>query len=236
MWTVLLNGNLNLSLTMTFISNLAALGKMPLWLFTLGRSLFSGIATEVPFMNILLTLISMLVPLGVGLAFQKWLPRVAKFCRRILAPVSIAMILFIIIFGTYANLYMFKLFTWTILIAAAANVWLGFLFGTLISKTCDLRLEDIVAVAVETGVQNTGIAIVLLGFSLEQPEADLAAVIPVAASIMTPLPLLCAYLVLKIRSRYFPQVQESRLYVMDDEEEKKVLPTPDSSDSVSKVL
>ncbi|XP_035232677.1 sodium/bile acid cotransporter-like [Stegodyphus dumicola] len=236
MWTVLLNGNLNLSLTMTFISNLAALGMMPLWLFTLGRSLFSGIATEVPFMNILLTLVSMLVPLGVGLAFQKWLPRVAKFCRHILAPVSIAMILFIIIFGTYANLYMFKLFTWTILIAAAANVWLGFLFGTLISKTCDLRLEDIVAVAVETGVQNTGIAIVLLGFSLEQPEADLAAVIPVAASIMTPLPLLCAYLFLKVRSRYFPQVQESRLYVMDDEEEKKVLPTPDSSDSVSKVL
>lgn len=27
MWTVLLNGNLNLSLTMTFISNLAALGN-----------------------------------------------------------------------------------------------------------------------------------------------------------------------------------------------------------------
>ncbi|KAF8782651.1 Sodium/bile acid cotransporter like protein [Argiope bruennichi] len=176
MWTVLLNGNLNLSLTMTFISNLAALGMMPLWLFTLGRSLFSEIATEVPFKNILLSLVSMLIPLAIGLAFQKWLPRVAKFCRKILAP-------------------------------------------------------DIIAVAVETGVQNTGIAIVLLGFSLEQPEADLAAVVPVAASIMTPLPLLCAYIFIKARNKYFPKAPESHLYVMDDEEEKKVLPTSSSIDS-----
>ncbi|XP_054717560.1 LOW QUALITY PROTEIN: hepatic sodium/bile acid cotransporter-like [Uloborus diversus] len=238
MWTVLLNGNLNLSLTMTFISNLAALGMMPLWLFTLGRSLFSEIATEVPVKNILLSLVSMLIPLGIGLCFQKWLPRVARFCRRILAPVSVFMILFIIAFGTYANLYMFKLFTWRIVVAASANVWLGFLFGTIISKAFDLSLPDIITVAVETGVQNTGIAIVLLGFSLGQPEADLAAVVPVAASIMTPFPLLCVYLFLRVRNLYFPTIQESRLYVMDDEEEKKTLPSLDSSSSVmsSKVL
>lgn len=211
---------------------------MPLWLFTLGRSLFSEIASELPFKNILMSLISMLIPLAIGLAFQKWLPRVAKFCRRILAPVSICMILFIIAFGTYANLYMFRLFTWKILLAASANVWLGFLFGTVLSKAFDLALEDIIAVAVETGVQNTGIAIVLIGFSLGQPESDIASVVPVAASIMTPFPLLCAYIVIKVRNRYFPRVQESRLYVMDDEEEKKTLPTPESSDSmlISKIL
>nr|XP_042913743.1 sodium/bile acid cotransporter-like [Parasteatoda tepidariorum] len=234
MWTVLLNGNLNLSLTMTFISNLAALGMMPLWLFTLGRSLFAETTTEVPFKNIILTLISMIVTLGIGLAFQRWLPRVAKFCRRILAPVSIFMIIFIIIFGTYANLYMFKLFTWRIVVAASANVWIGFLIGALLSKSFDLSLEDIIAIAVETGVQNTGIAIVLLGFSLGQPEGDLAAVVPVAASIMTPFPLLLAYCVLRVYRKYFPSKSkpESRLYVMDDEEEKRTLPTPSSCDSI----
>lgn len=211
---------------------------MPLWLFTLGRSLFSEIATEIPFKNISLSLVGMLIPLAIGLSFQKWLPRVAKFCRKILAPVSICMILFIIVFGTYANLYMFSLFTWKILLAAGANVWIGFLFGILISKAFDLVLEDLIAVVVETGVQNTGIAIVLIGFSLHQPESDIASVVPVAASIMTPLPLLCAYIFIKIRNQYFPKVQESRLYVMDDEEEKKTLPSPDTSDSmlVSKIL
>ncbi|KAG8200658.1 hypothetical protein JTE90_022279 [Oedothorax gibbosus] len=233
MWTVLLNGNLNLSLTMTFISNLAALGMMPLWLFTLGRSLFSQINTEVPFTNILATLVSMLIPLAIGLAFQKWLPRVAKFCRRILAAASILMILFIIVFGTYANLYMFRLFTWKILIAASANVWLGFFLGSLLGRTFDLSLADTVAVAVETGIQNTGIAIVLLGSSLGQPEADMASVVPVAASIMTPFPLIVAYFVLKARNKYFPANPASHLYVMDDEDDelKKTLPTPSSTDS-----
>lgn len=231
-WTVLLNGNLNLSLTMTFISNILAFGMIPLWLFTLGRSLFSEIATELPITNILMYVIGMLIPLGIGLAFQRWLPRVAKFCRRILAPASVCMILFIIAFGTYANLYMFSLFTWRILLAASANVWLGFLFGSVVSKAFDLPLEDIIAVAVETGIQNVGIAYVLLGFSLGQPESDIATAIPVAASIMTPFPLLFAYAFLRIRGKFFSRVQESRLYVMDDEEEKKSLPTPDSSDSM----
>lgn len=211
---------------------------MPLWLFTLGRSLFSEISTEIPFKNITLSLVSMLIPLAIGVGFQKWLPRVAKFCRRILGPFSICMIIFIIAFGSYANLYMFRLFTWQILVASSANVWLGFLFGSLISKAFDLALKDIISVAVETGVQNTGIAIVLIGFSLHQPESDIASVVPVAASIMTPFPLFVAYAFMKIRNWYFPKVEESRLYVTDDEEEKKGLPSPDCSDTmlVSKIM
>lgn len=220
------------------MANIFISAMMPLWLFTLGRNLFAEISTEVPFKNIILSLVSMFIPLAIGLVFQKWLPRVAKFCRRILAPFSICMIIFIMVFGTYANLYMFRLFTWQILVAASANVWLGFLFGTLISKAFDLQLEDIIAVAVETGVQNTGIAIVLIGFSLHQPESDIASVVPVAASIMTPFPLFFAYGFIKIRSRYFPKAEECRLYFTDDEEEKKTLPSPDCSDTmlVSKVL
>lgn len=210
---------------------------MPLWLFTLGRNFFTELAI-IPYKNISYSLALMLIPLGIGLGFQKWHPRVAKFCRKILAPVSICMILFIIVFGTYANLYMFRLFTWKILLAASMNVWLGFLFGVVISKAFDLVIGDIITVAVETGVQNTGIAIVLIGLSLHQPESDIATVVPVAASIMTPFPLLCAYVIIKIRSRFFPKVQESRLYVMDDEDEKKSFPSPDSSDPmlVSRVL
>ena len=32
-WTLLLNGDINLSITMTFVSTVAALGMMPLWIF-----------------------------------------------------------------------------------------------------------------------------------------------------------------------------------------------------------
>ncbi|XP_023235306.1 ileal sodium/bile acid cotransporter-like [Centruroides sculpturatus] len=228
MWTVILKGNLNLSLTMTFISTVAALGMIPLWLFTLGTLLFKDTKTVVPYSSILTTLVSMLIPLGVGLLFQRFLPRVAKFCRKILALVSILMILFIIIFGTYANFYMFKLFTWQIVVASMVNVWTGFLFGAIISKICGLATEDIIAVAIETGVQNTGIAIILLGFSLKQPDSDLASVVPVAGSIMTPFPLLIAYAIQKFWNWKKSSKEKHREIIFDDLQES-MLKSPNSS-------
>jgi sodium/bile acid cotransporter 3/5 len=56
---------------------------------------------------------------------------------------------------------------------------------------------DAIAIAVETGIQNTGIAIFLLTFSLDQPMADLTTVVPVSVAIMTPFPLLAIYLIQK---------------------------------------
>ena len=41
-WTLLLNGDINLSITMTFVSTVAALGMMPLWIF-----LMAPLLTEV---------------------------------------------------------------------------------------------------------------------------------------------------------------------------------------------
>lgn len=201
MWTVLLGGNLNLSVAMTFISTIASLGTMPLWLFTLGRSLFEDASVRIPFRNIFTTLVSMTVPLAIGLLLQRFRPKVAAFCKRILAPVSVAMIVYIVAFGTYANLYMFKLMSWRVLVAAAANVWVGFAVGALATRLAGLSWPDVLAVSVETGVQNTGIAIVLLGFSLPQPEADIAAVVPVAASIVTPFPLLVLLLAQRVYGR-----------------------------------
>ena len=59
--------------------------------------------------------------------------------------------------------------------------------------------EDRIAIAVEAGIQNTGIAIFVLRSALNQPEADLTTVMPVSTAIMTPFPLIAFYLCLKCR-------------------------------------
>ncbi|CAG2164854.1 unnamed protein product [Oppiella nova] len=159
MWTVLLGGNLNLIM-------------MPFWLSTLGPSIFEGTTTSVPLHNIFGSLASMTIFLGLGLLFQRFIPKVANICRKILAPVSIAMIIFIIIFGTYANLYMFRMMSWRILLAASVNVWTGFLVGLIAAILFRQSFADQIAIAIETGIQNTGVAIVLLGLSLQQPDED----------------------------------------------------------------
>lgn len=65
--------------------------------------------------------------------------------------------------------------------------WLGYLFGGGLAMFLGRKWEDVVAIAIETGVQNTGLSIFALRFTLAQPEADLTTVLPVAVAIMTPV-------------------------------------------------
>ncbi|KAL1395634.1 hypothetical protein pipiens_011103 [Culex pipiens pipiens] len=200
-WTVVLGGNLNLSLAMTTISTLAAFGMMPLWIFTLGRNIFDKGNLGVPYRNIATFAIGLVVPLGIGLLIQRFRPRIARVLVRILKPMAAILILFIVIFAVVTNLYLFELFSWQIIVAGLGLPWIGYIFGYLASKGARLPTADSLAISVETGIQNTGIAIFLLRFSLPQPEADLTTVVPVSAAIMTPFPLMALYLILKLRER-----------------------------------
>ncbi|XP_055616781.1 ileal sodium/bile acid cotransporter-like isoform X2 [Toxorhynchites rutilus septentrionalis] len=213
-WTVVLGGNMNLSVAMTTISTIAAFGMMPLWIFTLGRNIFHQGNLVVPYRNIATFAVGLVVPLGIGLLIQRYSPRTARILVRILKPMSIFLILFIVIFAIITNLYLFELFSWQIIVAGLGLPWIGYLFGYFTSKAARLPTADALAISVETGIQNTGIAIFLLRFSLPQPAADLTTVIPVSTAIMTPFPLMALYLVLKLREKNslsFPDVQYARI-------------------------
>lgn len=131
--------------------------------------------------------------------FYRYLPRVAQVLLRILKPLALFLILFILIFGIWANLYIFKLMTWwvhsfhklilwnlhfslifyyfshrRVLLSGMALPWLGFTFGFLTARSLGRNLEDVIAIAVETGVQNTGVSIVILWNTLHHPVGDLA--------------------------------------------------------------
>ncbi|XP_036345899.1 P3 protein-like [Rhagoletis pomonella] len=193
-WAVILGGNINLSVLMTTISNFAAFGMMPLWIFTLGQLIFDRANITVPYANIATFAVSLVVPLAIGLAIQRWLPRVARVLVRLLKPISTCLILFIVIFAIVTNLYLFKLFSWQIIVAGLALPWLGYVFGWCAAKALRRSSVDSLTIAIETGIQNTGISIFLLRFSLPQPEADLTTVIPVSVAILTPFPLLGLYI------------------------------------------
>ncbi|EFN78725.1 ileal sodium/bile acid cotransporter isoform X2 [Harpegnathos saltator] len=200
-WTVLLDGNLNLSVTMTTLCTIAAFGMMPFWIFTLGRYIFAQGNLTVPYRQIGTFVIGLVIPLAVGFFIQKKLPRISKILIRIMKPFSVVLILFIIIFAILTNLYLFQLFSLRIIIAGMGLPWLGFLFGFIIAKLCKQHQADIRAIAIETGIQNTGVAIFLLRFTLQPPAADLTTVIPVSYAIMTPIPLIILYLI-KLAHQY----------------------------------
>lgn len=193
-WTAILGGNIDLSVTMTTISTFAAFGMMPLWIFTLGRRIFDNANLVVPYALISEYAFCLAVPLAVGFLIQRYMPRTRDVLVRILKPFSSCLILFIVIFAIVANLYIFKLFSWQIFVAGMGLPWLGYMAGWVSAKLLRCPPGDALAIAVETGVQNTGIAIYLLRFSLEQPEGDLTTVVPVSVATMTPIPLALIFL------------------------------------------
>lgn len=200
-WTAILNGNLHLSIAMTTISTFAAFGMMPFWIFTLGKTIFDKANLGVPYMRIATFAIGLIVPLFIGLAIQRYLPRLAKILVRILKPFASCLIVFIVVFAIITNLYLFELFSWKIILAGLGLPWLGYIMGWLAAKAFQQNPADCLAIAIETGIQNTGIAIFLLQFSLPKPASDLTTVVPVSVAIMTPFPLLFLFICQKIKAR-----------------------------------
>lgn len=60
-----------------------------------------------------------------------------------------------------------------ILLAGLCLPLFGYILAWLVAAYFQRSYEDRLAISIETGVQNTGIAIFMLRFSLGQPEADL---------------------------------------------------------------
>ncbi|KAL3269212.1 hypothetical protein HHI36_008294 [Cryptolaemus montrouzieri] len=200
-WTLVLDGNVDLSITMTTISTIAAFGMMPLWIFTLGKFIFDDAKLAVPYRLIAHYALALVIPLAIGYLLTRYCKKVASFLARILKGFSSLLILFIIVFATVTNLYLFKLFSWKIVLAGMGLPYIGFILAYIFSKVLRQPSADTLAISIETGIQNTGIAIFLLRVSLSQPAADLTTVCPVAVSVMTPLPLMAIYIYKKIQAR-----------------------------------
>ncbi|KAK5972904.1 Ileal sodium/bile acid cotransporter [Trichostrongylus colubriformis] len=193
-WTLLLDGNVNLSVTMTFLSTLASLAMMPFWISLLGKEFLQGFSADfkilIPYAKITRSLVTLVVPLLVGIAIKKWKPEWAAKSRKVMRPFIIFVLIFVIVFGALTNLYMFKMMTVPALLGGLLLPWCGFMFGCFVSIIFRRPPPDVTAIAIETGIQNTGIAILVLKASFSQPDADIGAVIPVIAACFTPGPLL----------------------------------------------
>ncbi|XP_067135545.1 hepatic sodium/bile acid cotransporter-like isoform X1 [Centruroides vittatus] len=188
-WTLIFGGDLELSVTMTFVSTIASIGMMPLWIFTLGGTIFSDGVLQVPYKSIVLSLLGLSIPVGLGLLLQKYRPACAEKSRKISRPFTVICLTVGISIGIYSYLHIFFLFNWNVLIAATAVAWSGYAFGAMFAWLARLTRQQILAVSIETALQNASVAFILLHLSVPQPDADLTAVPVVAQLLVTAAPL-----------------------------------------------
>ena len=208
-WCILLEGDINLSITMTFMSTIAALGMMPLWLYLMGPLLVDD-DLVIPFGQLIFSLISyvsqhflcceqfftgsinvyrLTAPLALGMWIRyRWI-QAAPYMDKIIVPFTLITILFIFTAGVYINWFLFQLMTTEMIIAGFVVCGAGYVFGGGLAWLFRLKLPQIKAVSIETAFQNGSLAFIILKISLPPPYGDLSTVAPVAQLVITAIPL-----------------------------------------------
>lgn len=114
------------------------------------------------------------------------------------------------------------LMDWILLAAGLAVTVSGFLFGAVFAWVARLSRPQIIAVSLETAMQNANIAFVLLKTTLPTPYSDIAALPAVAQIIMTTSIL---FFFLGINTTY----KCAQKYCIQPKKEKEEIETNNSS-------
>ncbi len=172
-------GDLALSVSMTAVSNALAFGTMPLLLLIWTRGLHS-VEYRIPYAEICYSLLLVLLPAAAGVELRrrspgKWGPR----GERLGAVGGAVLIAASIVAGfaqesTRTSLADPNLFPWRNGVAVALVAPIGMLFASL--AVCAMRrcvrvpLASVATIVLETGVQNTVIALAICNLSTAGPE------------------------------------------------------------------
>ncbi|KAM7533004.1 hypothetical protein Aperf_G00000126427 [Anoplocephala perfoliata] len=224
-WTKLLGGDLNLSLTMTLFSSLAALGMLPLLLLVFARFYTAVDAAAIPYGTIVINLLYLFFPVIAGLLVRHFRPNWADKFKRCVRPASTVFLVFVIGFGSISNFSIYRLMgRYPLLIAVGAALpIIGYLAGLLAALACRRPWPVVVAISIETGVQNSGVAVLILIYAIPQPQGDLGAVMPIIMALATPIYLLIWLIIrcIVVRRRRAKEVIEEDWLESTDQEDTK---------------
>ncbi|KAF3701314.1 Sodium/bile acid cotransporter [Channa argus] len=156
-FSLAINGDMNLSIVMTTCSNIAAMVMMPLLLYIYSQG-FPGLERAVPYLGIIVTLILTLVPCAIGIAINHYKPHYSAVVKKV--GFSILIICSIIVF-TLSAISVKDVF-WMIikpdvLCAGALLPLFGFILGYAISAICRLSPQCSRTISMETGCQNVNL-------------------------------------------------------------------------------
>ncbi|RUS89365.1 hypothetical protein EGW08_002885 [Elysia chlorotica] len=195
-YAYLLGGDISISLTMTILSTTAALALLPLWFFTLGTKMVGDEEIKIPYFLIMGALVGIIMPCVLGIYIRRKHPNLAKL---LIASIKYLMVFFCFVIGTVGvllNWYVLQLMSPRVLLASALIPYIGYICGALTAFVLGQDRVSIITIAVETGIQNNGVPLVMMRLSLSGPERDTSIVGPVASALLSTQPLMLAVIVI----------------------------------------
>ncbi|KAL3862756.1 hypothetical protein ACJMK2_008706 [Sinanodonta woodiana] len=156
-------GNVALSVSMTAVSTGIGTGLMPLNLWIYTRS-WTDQSTAVPYVNIIISLVLIMVPVPIGMIILWKFPRAAVWVAKIGSVLGFVVIVGVIALSVYQYPRMFDS-SWQVLLAAvlmpSLGLCLGFVMSSVVCLTSDVRKT----VAIEISAQNVALCLTLIVIS-----------------------------------------------------------------------
>jgi len=194
---------------------------LPLWLYTLGTVFLVDSELQIPFETVAVSLSLLIVPLLAGVFLRHKYPRAADKLGKALKPVILVMSIILLGVGIYSNLYIFRMFKLNIIAAGLLLPYVGFILGGVIAFVCRQSWPRVKTISIETGMQNTNIAYILLTTSFPAPLGDIAAIAPVASAVMTPLPPFIGTIIYLAYQKYKKKTTDDKKASSGDGEEEE---------------
>lgn len=183
-FSLLLDCDFVLSLTMTFCSTVMAMGLMPLNLFIYATPIIADNAELVtPFVELAIQLLTLVVPIGLGMALCYKFEKFKKVCEKLLKPLAAVLIVLALGLGIPSQLYIFSS-PWQVWVVSTILPIGGVLLGAVLAKLVCLPKKVVITVALETGAQNALLAKTMLDLFYPRPEADLVGRVPLMTSLI----------------------------------------------------
>ncbi len=223
-FSLLLDCDFVLSLTMTFFSTVLALGMMPLNLFIYASSIVSDNSQlQTPFTDLAVQLILLVIPVGIGMGLCYKFIKFRKICEKLLKPFAGVLIILALGLGIPSQLYIFQS-PWQVWVVSSLLPIGGVIMGSLIAKIACLPKKSVITVALETGAQNSLLAKTMLDLFYPRPESDLVGRVALMISLISLVEGTVATIgYVAIRHVCCPKKKdEDDLVDQDDENEKKV--------------
>ncbi|XP_037625979.1 sodium/bile acid cotransporter 4 [Sebastes umbrosus] len=162
--SLLVHGEMNLSIVMTISSTLLALVLMPLCLWIYSRAwIHTPVVNLMPFGAIILTLCSTLIPIGLGVMLRYRYTRVADIVLKVsLWSLLITLILLFILTGAMLGPELLSTIPPSVYVVAILMPLCGYAAGYGLAVLFELPPSSCRSVSLETGCQNVQLCTAIL--------------------------------------------------------------------------
>ena len=165
--TQMAKGNAALSVSLTAFATLVSLVMTPFNLSFWGN-LYAPTADILqtvelnPWQLVKLVTLILGVPLIIGMWVRRYQPIIAKKLAKILKPVSLIIFMLFIVIAFYDNFNIFINYVHYVLLLVIAHNILAILTGFYFAKAMKLSFKNQKTLAIETGIQNSGLGLLLI--------------------------------------------------------------------------